>query len=94
MTNDVIARRLQLEAREMDTRPEQFYSARALRRAAETILSCKESIQDLWESRGDDYLQQLPGIGERIAERIAGYIRFEKTLDQLKRMTAAVPSRN
>ncbi len=93
MTNDVIARRLRIEAREMDTRPEQFYSARALRRAAETIVTFPQSIQDIWELQGENSLQELPGIGERIAERISDYIRFEKTLDQLKRMSA-VPSRN
>ena len=93
MTNDVIARRLQLEARELDTRPEQFYSARALRRAAEAILSLDKSVQDIWETRGDTSLKELPNVGDRIAERIAGYIRFEKTLDRLQKMTAN-PSRN
>lgn len=95
MTNEVIARRLQLEAREMDVKPQYVQSAKAFRRAAMQIQDTHLSLQDLFENQGETSLQELPGVGKRIAERIAGYIRFEKTLDLLKnRSRRLVPSRN
>jgi DNA polymerase/3'-5' exonuclease PolX len=85
MTNELIARRLQLEAREMEVKPTLAYSARAYRLAADTITRTDLSVQDLFEQGGPDLIEgELHGVGRKIAERISGYLRFEKTLQLLR----------
>jgi DNA polymerase (family X) len=88
MDNRVIARRLNGEAREMEARPEMAYSVKAFRKAAELIEETGIELEWLWRTEGIDSLQKLPGIGPGIAERIAGYLRFETTMQQLKAMAA------
>ncbi|MFI5420974.1 MAG: helix-hairpin-helix domain-containing protein, partial [Nitrososphaerales archaeon] len=65
----------------------QPYRARAYRRAAQTVESYPDPIENLWQEKG---LQELPGIGENIEKKIDEILRTGK-LETLEKIKARIP---
>lgn len=68
------------------------YRARAYRRAAQTIVSLPEAIENIWSEKK---LKDLPGIGENIERKIDEILRTGKleTLEKIKlKIPVDVPS--
>ena len=66
---------------------DQPYRARAYRRAAQTIESYPDPIENLWEEKK---LQDLPGIGENIEKKIDEILRTGK-LQALEKAKSRIP---
>ena len=73
--NDAIATALATLADRLSERGANEHRVRAYRRAAETVRTTESSLADLLETEGLDALEQLPAIGEQIAQRIAGFLQ-------------------
>ncbi len=66
-TNRALARLLRERARQLAGRHENLYRVRALRRAALILQGYPQEVATLWAHGGRRGLQQVPGIGRRIA---------------------------
>jgi DNA polymerase (family X) len=62
----------------------------AYRRAAREIEAMPEDIEKLWRAGGVARLQQIPGVGRAIAEKIDQYLR-EGKVDVLEKLQAQFP---
>jgi len=74
MTNTDIASCLQEQARLLRQRSDNLYRVKAYRQAAAAVLRLEEPIEVLVHDRGPLALEQLPGIGKRLATKIARYL--------------------
>ena len=74
MSNNDIAGKLQERARELWKRHENLYRVKAYRRAAEMLLRLDLPVEDLFHERGKTALEEIPGIGRRLAKKIADYL--------------------
>jgi len=61
-----------LEAQNVQWKPQ------AYRKAARTLESLKEPVEDIYDEKGIDGVKELSGIGESIAEKIVEYIKTGK----------------
>ncbi len=66
-TNRDLAQLLRERARELADRHENLYRVRALRQAASILQGYPQEVATLWTRGGRRALQQVPGIGRRIA---------------------------
>jgi DNA polymerase (family X) len=92
LKNPLVAKILEELADFTELEDDQPYRARAYRRAAQTIESLPEAIEDLWK---EGKLRDLPGVGENIEKKIDEILRTSKleVLEKIKqRMPADVPS--
>jgi DNA polymerase (family 10) len=60
------------------------WKPRAYRRAAKSIESLSEAVEDIYERGGIKELQEIPGVGERIAKKIVEYIEKGKIKEHQK----------
>jgi DNA polymerase (family 10) len=67
-----------LEMQEVQWKP------RAYRRAARAIESLPEDIEDIYKLGGIKELEEIPGVGERIAKKIEEYLKTGKIKEYLK----------
>jgi DNA polymerase/3'-5' exonuclease PolX len=65
---------LQERARELWNRHDNLYRVKAYRRAAEMLLRLDRPVEDLLHERGKPALEEIPGIGRRLAKKIAEYL--------------------
>src|SRR3989344_6903110 len=63
----------------------------AYRKAARSIESLKEPASEIYKKGGVAALQELPGIGEGIAKKIAQFIKTGK-INEYERLKARLPS--
>src|SRR3989344_5540199 len=63
------------------------FKPRAYEKVAETIMSLSESVSDLYKSGGIKVIEDIPGVGISIAEKIEEYIKNGKIAyhEELKR---------
>jgi Helix-hairpin-helix domain len=73
--NSAIAQKLMDYARYLEAREANVYRVRAYRRAAETILALDQPVADLFEAEGPAGLEELPGIGPRLASAVEELVR-------------------
>lgn len=73
MTNQDIAQRLQQYARELTHQHNNLYRIRAYRRAAVTMMSLTQPVDEIINAMGERGLAKLPGIGRSLAITIARY---------------------
>lgn len=90
--NDAIAGALEALADRLAERGANEHRVRAYRRAAETVRFAERPLADLLADDGPEALETLPGIGENIAERIAGYVKTGRLqlLHRLREETSPV----
>jgi DNA polymerase (family 10) len=74
MTNHEIANRLQEHARLLRKRHDNLYRVKAYRFAAEAVLRLDRPVEELVQEKGRHALEELPGIGRRLAKTIARYL--------------------
>jgi len=72
--NKRIAERLFLKTYDLELEQAQEYRIWAYRKAAWAVDEWPESVAELYESRGEAGLRELPGVGKSIAGRIAGWL--------------------
>jgi len=70
MDNRTIADHLLQQAHRLMESRDNLYRIRAYRRAASTVLSLDQPLQALVQVQGLAGLEQLPGIGRRLARRL------------------------
>ncbi|MFI5420710.1 MAG: helix-hairpin-helix domain-containing protein, partial [Nitrososphaerales archaeon] len=87
MKNSLVANVLIELANFTELEDSQPYRARAYRRAAQTIESYPDPIENLWQEKR---LQELPGIGENIEKKIDEILRTGK-LETLEKIKARIP---
>ncbi|HXQ91471.1 MAG TPA: helix-hairpin-helix domain-containing protein, partial [Nitrososphaerales archaeon] len=87
MKNSLVAKILLELADYTEVEDDQPYRARAYRRAAQTIESYPDPIENLWEEKK---LQDLPGIGENIEKKIDEILRTGK-LQALEKAKSRIP---
>lgn len=73
LSNEAIAGALEALADRLSEREANPHRVRAYRRAAETIRATEERLVDMLAEGGPVALEQLPDIGEGIAQRIAAF---------------------
>lgn len=66
------------------------FKPRAFERAAEAIAGCSTDVKEIYADGGLEALEQIPGVGPGIAERIEEYINRKK-IDEYVRMKKALP---
>ncbi len=83
MTNSLVSQVLEELANYTELEDEQPYRARAYRKAAQTIESLPDDIKEYWKK---GTLQELPGVGENIENKIDEILRTGKlqTLEKVK----------
>ncbi len=59
--------------------------------AAQTLESLKQDVQDIYLKKGIKGLEELPGIGEKLAQKIIQYIETEK-IDEHERLKKTIPA--
>jgi DNA polymerase (family 10) len=74
MTNTEIANRLQEQARVLRKRHDNLYRVKAYRFAAQAVLRLEQPVERLVQEKGPHALEELPGIGKRLAKTIARYL--------------------
>ena len=74
MSNNEIAAKLRERAQILWNRRENLYRAKAYRRAAEMVSRLDRPVEDLFHEKGEPALQEIPGIGRRLAKTIAHYL--------------------
>ena len=84
-TNDAIASALDTLADRLAERDANPHRVQAYRTAADTVRRTGRALADVFEAEGIAGLQALPGIGERLASRIAGFIETGR-LELLERL--------
>lgn len=87
--NQAIAERLMELADLLEQQDANPFRVSAYRRAAETVISQKESVADLAEREGTEGLDRLPGIGRSIARAIQEMLRTGRWM-QLERLRGAL----
>jgi hypothetical protein len=75
MDNATIARHLNDYANYLEGEESNVYRVRAYRRAAETILSLAQPVEEIVAGQGRAGLEALPGIGASLAYTIEGLVR-------------------
>jgi DNA repair photolyase len=76
-TNKRIAERLFLKTYDLELEQAKQYRLWAYRKAAWTVDELAESIADIYESRGEAGLRELPAIGKKLAAQIAEWLQEE-----------------
>ena len=87
MDNEQLAQVFERIAALLQIKGEQGYRVRAYQRAAESIRSAGQPVEDLWRA---GKLQQIPGVGEAIAAKIDELLRTGQ-LEYYRRLTEEVP---
>lgn len=90
VSNASIAHALDRAAAMLDERGANEHRVAAYRRAAETVRDHPEPLDTLARTHGPDALEALPGIGERLARRIAAFVETGE-LTLLRELRDAVP---
>jgi hypothetical protein len=75
MDNSTLARELLNYAQYLEARAANVYRVRAYRRAAETVAGLDQPVADLLVAEGTAGLEELPGIGVRLASAIEELLR-------------------
>jgi DNA polymerase (family 10) len=88
MNNRDLSNTFTLIADLLEIKSENFYKTNAYRKAAENLVELSQDIRQVWEA-GE--LQDIPGVGKAIAEKIDELLRTGE-LDFLNRLTAEVPA--
>jgi DNA repair photolyase len=73
--NKRIAERLFLKTYDLELEEAPDYRIWAYRKAAWTVDELPESVAELYEARGEAGLRKLPGIGKKLAGRIAAWLQ-------------------
>jgi DNA polymerase (family X) len=92
LKNSLVAQILSELADYTELEDDQPYRARAYRKAAQTVESIPDAIEDIWVEKR---LKDLPGVGENIERKIDEILRTGKleTLEKIKqRIPVDVPS--
>ena len=79
-TNEAIAEALEQLAHRLAEREANPHRVQAYRTAAETTREATRPLAELLEQGGTDALKELPGIGESLASRIAGFVETGRLL--------------
>jgi DNA polymerase (family X) len=87
LKNSLVAQVLDELADYTELEDDQPYRARAYRRAAQTVESIPDPIENIWEEKK---LKDLPGIGENIERKIDEILRTGK-LETLEKIKARIP---
>ncbi len=87
MKNDGIARILYNIAIYLEMQGEMVFKVRAYEKAAQAIESLTEDINDIYRKGGLDALQEIPGVGKSIAEKIEEMVKTGRLqyYEELKR---------
>ena len=75
MTNTEIANRLQEHARQLRKRHNNLYRVKAYRFAAQAVQRLDRPIETIVAENGPHALEELPGIGKRLATTIARFVQ-------------------
>jgi DNA polymerase/3'-5' exonuclease PolX len=78
MTNSELANRLQEHARILRRQHDNLYRVKAYRFAAEVLLRLERPVEEMIHEKGAHALEELPGIGKRLARAIAEYLETGK----------------
>jgi DNA polymerase (family 10) len=87
LRNSIVARFLEELADYSELEDDKPYRARAYRRAAQTINSEQEDIEQIWK---EGRLRDLPGVGENIERKIDEILRTGR-LESLEKMKKKIP---
>ncbi len=87
MTNRELAETFTLIANLLEIKGETVYKTIAYRRAAESLLSLAGDVNQFWK---EERLQEIPGVGKSIAEKIDELLRTG-SLEFLKKLEKEVP---
>ena len=79
-SNEAIAEALEQLADRLAEREANPHRVQAYRTAAQTVQTAERPLAELLEQGGTDALKQLPGIGESLASRIAGFVQTGRLL--------------
>ena len=82
MTNEDIARELREEASQLARQGNNLYRIRAFRQAAMAVLALPDEVSSIIAREGMKKLEQVPGIGKRLATRIAQFAAAEVKLGE------------
>lgn len=82
MTNEDIARELREEASQLARQGNNLYRIRAFRQAAMAVLALPDEVSSILARAGTKGLEQVPGIGKRLATRIAQFAAVEVKLGE------------
>jgi DNA polymerase (family 10) len=74
LTNQDISRKLREHATGLAHTGGNLYRVRAFRQAAMAVLALPEEAATIVAAKGQQALEQFPGIGKSLAETIAGYL--------------------
>jgi len=88
--NASIAHALDRAAAMLEERGANEHRVAAYRRAAETVRDWPEALDALVRAQGADALEALPGVGERLARRIAAFVETGE-LSLLRELREAMP---
>jgi len=88
--NDDIADAFDEIAHLLETRGDNPFRIRSYRRAARELRALDESIETIVRERGTDGLEDIPGIGDKLAAAIDEYLRSGRLL-LLDRLRDQVP---
>ena len=66
------------------------WKPRAFRKAAQAIEALPEAVEDIYKKGGIKALEEIPGVGERIAKKIIQFIETGK-VNEYERLKARVP---
>ena len=89
-SNAAIADALERAATMLAEREANEHRVGAYRRAAETIVGLDAHVSEMVHAGGPDALEALPGIGERLSQRIAAFVHTGE-LSLLRELHEAVP---
>ncbi len=82
MSNNDIATRLQEQAKQLRRQHDNLYRVKAYRQAAEALMRLEAPAEDLYNEHGRHALEEVPGIGKRLAKRIAHYLQTGEWADR------------
>src|SRR3989344_5289946 len=66
------------------------WKPRAYRKAAQTLESLNEDVQDIYNKKGIKGLMEIPGIGEALAKKIIEYLETKK-IREYEKLKASLP---
>ncbi|MEX1248410.1 MAG: DNA polymerase/3'-5' exonuclease PolX [Anaerolineales bacterium] len=90
MTNKELADTFALIADLLEIKGEIIYKTVAYRNAAESLANLGRDVNDLWKQGGQKALQEIPGVGKAIAEKIDELLQTGK-LEYLEKLKREVP---
>jgi len=67
------------------------WKPRAYRKAAQAVEALSEAIEDIYKKGGIKALEDIPGVGEGIAKKIAQFIETGK-INELEKLKARIPA--